>query len=60
MAKKLSTKKRNPVARNPLLSKGGAHKPAAKSVRPGAKALRDEALDQWDEDTEDGTIEQDG
>ncbi len=49
MGKKLNVKKRNPVARNPFLKKGGAHKPPAKSVRPGAKSLRDDALDQWEE-----------
>lgn len=49
MTKPTKPGKRNPVARNPLLKKGGAHSPPRAKDRPGAKSLRDQALDEWDE-----------
>ncbi len=59
MAHKKTISKRNPVARNPLLRKGGAHQPPRGEVRPGSKSLLDEALSEWEEAHKDDIPEQD-
>ena len=45
-------KPRNPVARSPLLKKGGAHGPNATSVRQSAQRILQAQIVDWREDVE--------
>ena len=45
-------KRRNPVARSPLLRKGGAHQKAKSAVRQQQKLSNHSLLDDWREELE--------
>jgi len=47
-----SLKPRNPVARSPLLRRGGAHQTSKTSLRRDARQALDTQLDDWREDLE--------
>ena len=45
-------KRRNPIARSPLLRKGGAHVKSKTGQRVRARLTTQDAIDEWREETE--------
>ena len=43
-------KPRNPVARSPLLRKGGVHKQSSSGIRQSQKAVLDQSIQNWREE----------
>ena len=52
------TKRRNPIARSPLLRKGGAHVKSKTGQRVRARLTTQNAIDEWQEELNDKREEQ--